>query len=402
MVLDSTVFYAEMGGQLGDQGSLTSGGQLWQIQDTRKAGDAWLHMLPIKGGSDTDEIPGLGQSVKLEVNLERRNAIQRHHTVTHLLHWALHEVVGKDVSQKGSYVGPEKLTFDFNSHPLTPEQVRDVEQLVNHRILENGSVSWQEVPYEEVQKRSDIMQFFGDKYGDKVRVVQIGGGRGNLDGYSMELCGGTHASATGEIGLFRIVAESAIAAGIRRIEACAGMEAYEKALHESKTLQAMASQLNTPLGELDRKIESILVQQKKQEKQLRLLSEKQASGMANQLKQTVINIPASGDLAECPLILANLGEVEGNTIQTTGDALKSGFDGVIVLVGKSGDSAVLLAITSKEWQKAYPAGKIIQTLAPLVDGRGGGKPAFARGGGKAPGKLEDLIKQAPALIANLA
>ena len=124
--------------------------------------------------------------------------------------------------------------------------------------------------------------------------------------------------------------------------------------------------------------------------------------MANQLKQTVINIPASGDLAECPLILANLGEVEGNTIQTTGDALKSGFDGVIVLVGKSGDSAVLLAITSKEWQKAYPAGKIIQTLAPLVDGRGGGKPAFARGGGKAPGKLEDLIKQAPALIANLA
>ena len=402
VVLDSTVFYAEMGGQLGDQGSLTSGGQLWQIQDTRKAGDAWLHMLPIKGGSDTDEIPGLGQSVKLEVNLERRNAIQRHHTVTHLLHWALHEVVGKDVSQKGSYVGPEKLTFDFNSHPLTPEQVRDVEQLVNHRILENGSVSWQEVPYEEVQKRSDIMQFFGDKYGDKVRVVQIGGGRGNLDGYSMELCGGTHASATGEIGLFRIVAESAIAAGIRRIEACAGMEAYEKALHESKTLQAMASQLNTPLGELDRKIESILVQQKKQEKQLRLLSEKQASGMANQLKQTVINIPASGDLAECPLILANLGEVEGNTIQTTGDALKSGFDGVIVLVGKSGDSAVLLAITSKEWQKAYPAGKIIQTLAPLVDGRGGGKPAFARGGGKAPGKLEDLIKQAPALIANLA
>ncbi|MBT7536587.1 MAG: alanine--tRNA ligase [Verrucomicrobia bacterium] len=402
VVLDSTVFYAEMGGQLGDQGSLTRGGQLWQIQDTRKAGDAWLHMLPIKDGSDTDEIPGLGQSVMLEVNLERRNAIQRHHTVTHLLHWALHEVVGKDVSQKGSYVGPEKLTFDFNSQPLTPEQVRDVEQLVNQRILENGSVSWQEVPYEEVQKRSDIMQFFGDKYGDKVRVVQIGGGRGNLDGYSMELCGGTHASATGEIGLFRIVAESAIAAGIRRIEACAGMEAYQRALHESKTLQAMASQLNTPLGELDRKIESILVQQKQQEKELRLLREKQASGTANQLKQTAINIPASGDLAECPLILANLGEVEGNTIQTTGDALKSGFDGVIVLVGKSGDSAVLLAITSKEWQKAYPAGKIIQTLAPLVDGRGGGKPAFARGGGKAPGNLEDLIKQAPALIANLS
>jgi alanyl-tRNA synthetase len=401
VVLDATVFYAEMGGQLGDQGSLTGGGQFWRIQDTRKAGDAWLHMLPLNAESNADEIPTVGQSVTVELNLDRRNAIQRHHTVTHLLHWALHEVVGKDVSQKGSYVGPEKLTFDFNSQPLSRDQVRDVEKLVNERILENAGVFWQEVPHSEVQNRPDIMQFFGDKYGDKVRVVQIGGGRGSLNGYSMELCGGTHTSATGEIGLFRIVAESAIAAGIRRIEACAGMEAYEKSLHESQSLHSIASQLNTPLGELDRKIESILAQQKQQEKQLRLLREKQASGMADQLTQSAIKLPTTGDFGECPLILANLGEVEGNTIQTIGDALKSGFDGVILLVGKSGDSAVLLALTSKEWQKAYPAGKIIQILAPLVDGKGGGKPAFARGGGKAPEKLDELINQAPALIAQI-
>ncbi len=402
VVLDSTVFYAEMGGQVGDQGSMACGRQLWQIHDTRKAGDAWLHLLPLKAENNPAEIPSVGKTVSLEVNLNRRNAIQRHHTVTHLLHWALHEVVGKEVSQKGSFVGPDKLTFDFNSQPLSPAQVRDVERLVNERILENAGVSWQEVPYSEVQERSDIMQFFGDKYGDKVRVVQIGGGQGNLDGYSMELCGGTHTRATGEIGLFRITAESAIAAGIRRIEACAGMEAYARASQESHSLHSLAGQLNTPLGELDRKIESILSQQKQQEKQLRLLREKQASGMADELRKNAIHLPASGDLAECPLILANLGEIEGNTIQTTGDALKSGFDGLIVLVGKSGDSAVLLAISGKAWQKAYPAGKIIQTLAPLVDGKGGGKPAFARGGGKAPDKLEDLIKQAPAMIANLA
>ncbi len=401
VVLDSTVFYAEMGGQVGDRGLIRGGGQFWNIQDTRKAGDAWLHLLPLKGDVSAGDIPQAGQSVTLEIDLDRRHAIQRHHTVTHLLHWALHEVVGKDVSQKGSYVGPEKLTFDFNSRPLSKEQVRDVEKLVNERIIENASVSWQEVPYDEVTSREDIMQFFGDKYGDKVRVVQIGGERGGLNGYSMELCGGTHTQATGEIGLFRIVAESAIAAGIRRIEACAGMEAYGNALSESQSLHAIAAQLNTPLGELDRKIESLLSHQKQLEKQLRGLQEQQASGLADRLKNSAIRLPAAGDVGECPFILANLGEVEGNAIQTTGDALKSEFDGVIVLVGKSGDSAVLLALSGKAWQKTYPAGKIIQTLAPLVDGKGGGKPAFARGGGKSPDKLDDLIQQAPGLISGL-
>ena len=141
----------------------------------------------------------------------------------------MHEVVSRDASQKGSFVGPDKLTFDFNSAPLTPAQVADIEKLVNERILENAGVTWTEVPYAEVKSRKDVMQFFGDKYGDIVRVVQIGGGAGELNGYSMELCGGTHTRATGEIGLFRIVGESAIAAGVRRIEAVAGLDAYDKA-----------------------------------------------------------------------------------------------------------------------------------------------------------------------------
>src|SRR5205807_3941205 len=144
-------------------------------------------------------------------------------------HWALHEVVSKEASQKGSYVGPEKLTFDFNCAPLTRQQVLDVEKLVNERIVENAGVSWIEVPYSEVKGRKNVMQFFGDKYGDQVRVVQIGGKAGELNGYSMELCGGTHTRATGEIGLFRSVAESAIAAGGGRLGALGGVGVWKKA-----------------------------------------------------------------------------------------------------------------------------------------------------------------------------
>jgi len=179
--------------------------------------------------------------VTLKVDKSRRNAIERHHTVTHLLHWALHEVVSKDASQKGSFVGPDKLTFDFNSAPLTASQIADIEKLVNERIVENAGVSWTEIPFADVKSRKDVMQFFGDKYGDVVRVVQIGGGAGALDGYSMELCGGTHTRATGEIGLFCVVGESAIAAGVRRIEAIAGLEAYRKAADEAQLIKTLAA-----------------------------------------------------------------------------------------------------------------------------------------------------------------
>src|SRR5205823_3014321 len=156
---------------------------------------------------------------------------------THVLHWALHEKVSKEAVQKGSYVGPEKLTFDFSSAALTAQQKREVERLVNEKIAENAAVSWTEIPYAEAKKRSDIQQFFGDKYGETVRVVQIGGEPQQLDGYSMELCGGTHVRATGDIGSFRIVREEAIAAGIRRIEAVAGEAAKNWAQEEAARQQ---------------------------------------------------------------------------------------------------------------------------------------------------------------------
>jgi alanyl-tRNA synthetase len=198
VILDRTPCYAEMGGQIGDTAEITGGGQLWRVANTQKSGNIWLHLL------DSNDAPNAGDEVHISVNAARRAAIQRHHTVTHLLHWALHEVVSPEATQKGSSVSPEKLTFDFNSAALTTQQVRDIEKLVNERILENALVTWTEVPYAEVRGRSDIMQFFGDKSGDTVRVVQIGGS-GKLDGYSMELCAGTHTRATGEIGLFRIL-----------------------------------------------------------------------------------------------------------------------------------------------------------------------------------------------------
>src|SRR2546421_4436891 len=224
IVFDQTPFYAEMGGQVGDRGVLhvpghdrTEVGQL-RVIDTQKRGNVFVHRAALVEG----RAPEPGEAVRISVDADRRRAIQGHHTVTHLLHWALHEVVSRDASQKGSYVGPDKLTFDFSSAPLTNQQVRDVEKLVNEKIAENASVSWTEIPYGEAKQRKDIIQFFGEKYGDTVRVLQIGGTPRALNGYSMELCGGTHVRSTSEIGPFRIVKEEAIAAGIRRIEAVAG------------------------------------------------------------------------------------------------------------------------------------------------------------------------------------
>src|SRR3954471_5745670 len=224
ILLDRTPLYAEMGGQVGDHGLLhvpghdrTEVGQL-TIADTQKRGAAFVHISTLREG----RAPEPGEAVRVSVDVARRNPIQRHHSVTHLLHWALHEVVSKEAVQKGSYVGAEKLTFDFSSTALTSQQIRDVERLVNERITADAPVSWTEIPYAEAKQRSDIQQFFGDKYGELVRVVQIGGKPNELNGYSMELCGGTHVRNTGDIRFFKIVSEGAIAAGIRRIEAVAG------------------------------------------------------------------------------------------------------------------------------------------------------------------------------------
>ncbi|HEY2083596.1 MAG TPA: alanine--tRNA ligase [Verrucomicrobiae bacterium] len=394
-VLNETPFYAQMGGQVEDWGIIRaphhgkSEDACFKVFDVQKKGDVFIHLARLVKGI----VPNLGETVEVEVDANRRNAIQRHHTVTHLLHWALHEVVSKEASQKGSFVGPDKLTFDFNSAALTPEQIADIEKLVNERILENAGVSWTEVPYADIKGRKDVMQFFGEKYGDTVRVVQIGGHAQKLDGYSMELCGGTHTRATGEIGLFRIVGESAIAAGVRRIEAVAGLEAYRRATDEVSLIKTLAGKVNSPVHELDKKIEALLAHQKELEKQVKSAQQREASNAASRLLeeiQTVNGVPA---------IIHNLGGVDGDFLQAVTDSLKGRFKGVIVLGGgPSRDSVALVAAVTSEYTAKIQAGKIIQQIAPIVGGKGGGKPDNARGGGKDASKLDEALAKAKSLI----
>ncbi|RBP45263.1 alanyl-tRNA synthetase [Roseimicrobium gellanilyticum] len=386
VVLDHSTAYAEMGGQVGDSAVLIHGANSWRVSNTQKSGNTWLHFV------EGDEAPVEGSKVELEVDKVRRDAIERHHTVTHLLHWALHEVVSKEATQKGSFVGPDKLTFDFNNAALTPQQVRDVEKLVNERIVENSHVSWQEVPYSEVKARPEIMQFFGDKYGDTVRVVQIGGQPRALNGYSMELCGGTHTRATGEIGLFRIVGEGAVAAGVRRIEATAGLTAYEQSLQDSLRIAALAQQLGTPIADLEKRIDGLISQQKDLEKQLKALQQKQAAAAANELLGKATT-GASG----VPLIAAQVAGT-GDELQGLAEALKGRFQGVVALVGAAGDQVALVASVSPEHTKAIQAGKIIQTIAPIVGGKGGGRPDFARGAGKDASKIADALAKVKELV----
>jgi alanyl-tRNA synthetase len=323
---------------------------------------------------------------------ERRAAIQRHHTVTHLLHWALHEVVSREASQKGSFVGPDKLTFDFNSAPLTPQQVADVEQLVNERIVENAPVSWVEVKHEHLQDRADVMQFFGDKYGEWVRVVQIGGRPAALDGYSMELCGGTHTRATGEIGLFRIVGESAIAAGVRRIEAVAGLEAYQVAHDQLQLIRTLAGKINSPVHELEKKVELLLAHQKELEKSLKTAIQRNAAQTASWL------LTRAETVNGVPLITQGFPEADAEYLQAVADALKGRFAGVVVVGGAAGGAVALVASVSPEFTKQAPAGKIIQQIAPVVGGKGGGKPDNARGGGKDAAKLDAALAKVKTLL----
>ena len=385
VILDRTPCYAEMGGQVGDTAEITRGGQLWRVANTQKTGNTWLHLL------DSADAPNVGDEVQISVNATRRAAIQRHHTVTHLLHWALHEVVSPEATQKGSSVSPEKLTFDFNSAALTAQQVREIENLVNERILENTSVSWSEVPYAEVRGRADIMQFFGDKYGETVRVVQVGG-TGNLDGYSMELCAGTHTRATGEIGLFRILAESAIAAGVRRIEAIAGLEASALASQETQRLHEIARLLNSPAAEIEKKLEALLAHQKELEKALKAARSKEAAASAKDLAAK------TESLGGIPFLSANLGAVDGDYLQAVLDALKPNFEGVTVLAGSANNAVSLAASVSPAFTSKIQAGKIIQSIAPIVGGKGGGKPDMARGGGKDTTQIPEALAAAQALL----
>jgi alanyl-tRNA synthetase len=417
VVLDRTPCYAEMGGQVGDHGLLhvpghdrTEVGQL-RVTDTQRRGDFFIHRATLADGRP----PEPGEAVRISVDADRRNAIQRHHTVTHLLHWALHEIVSRDAAQKGSYVGPDKLTFDFSSAALTSQQRRDVEELVNEKIAENSPVSWTEIPYADAKKRTDIQQFFGDKYGDTVRVVQIGGDPKSLTGYSMELCGGTHVCATGEIGWFHIVSEFAIAAGIRRIEAVAGdavndwakqeaarqQEKFEMLSRKKPGLAALLafaneSKADAMLAKIDIRaahLEKLEAEVRQWEKQNTKTAEAELRSRAEAIAKEL-----AASHAEKNSCVSEVPNGDGKLLQAVVDALKTKFSGPIFLAGAANGRVELIAAVPKELTPKFQANKIIQEIAPIVGGKGGGRPDNARGAGKAVAKIGDALARACDLI----
>ena len=382
VILDKSPCYAEMGGQVGDAAIITQGGRQWRVVDTQKSGQTWLHFV------EGEETPETGAEIEITVDQARRDAIQRHHTVTHVLHWALHEVVSKEASQKGSAVDPTKLTFDFNGQALTPGQLIDIERLVNERILANDAVSWSEVKYANVKGRPDIMQFFGDKYGESVRVVQVGGKATALDGWSMELCAGTHVRHLGEIGLFRISGENAIAAGVRRIEAVAGLAAYERARAEAELLKALSTSSSTPSPDLIKRFEALIEQGAALEKKLKSYRDKESAILADSLAAK------AADRAGFKYVIAQVSVENPNDLRELGAKVagKVGPTAVVVLAAAFGDKVSLVANCGPDAVKAgKAAGKIVTDACGKLGGKGGGKPDAAMGGGTDVSKVAEAL-----------
>jgi alanyl-tRNA synthetase len=369
VILDKTPFYAEMGGQVGDTGLIGSA----KVLDTQKQGNVFVH----RSAAPLEK----GQKVRAAVDVPRRSNIQRHHTVTHLFHWALHEVVSREARQKGSLVAPDRLRFDFN-HPehLSDQQIADIEKLVNERIKENAAVYWFELPYADVRGKPNIMQFFGDKYGDVVRIVQIGGHDKALDGYSMELCGGTHTKTTGELGLFKIMRESAVAAGIRRIEAVCGQFATEFIAKQGEQEKAEAEKAKARERE------------KELAKQRQAAMQSQAPAIAEQLltKQ------------QGKLLVGNLAEATPDLLRAVVDVLKTKVtSGVVVLGGAAeGKVSLICYVTPDLVKQGKHAGKIVGELAKICGGGGGGKPDTAQAGGKQPEKLAEALSAVPRIVGS--
>jgi alanyl-tRNA synthetase len=375
IILDKTPCYAEMGGQSGDQASLVFANGKMKITDTQRQGELIVHAAELIEG----RAPEIGETVRVSVDGSRRADIQRHHTATHLFHWALHEVVSKESRQRGSLVAPERMRFDFNSpEKLSDEQIAQIEKLVNDRIKANEPVYWTEVPFTEVQKQPAIQQFFGEKYGDTVRVLQLGGHKGKFDGFSMELCGGCHVRNTGDIGLFKVMRESAIAAGIRRIEAVCGKYA-EQFIEEQKAAGAAEAE-----------------RAKEVERQKQLAKQRQAEMQA---KAPAIADELLGKIKD-GLLIENMGEADAELLSAVMDALQPKLTSAVVILGGVSDGKVALvcAVTPDLVKAGKNAGKIIGAIAKQCGGGGGGKPDRAQAGGKLPEKLEDALAGARELV----
>ena len=375
LVFNHTPFYAEMGGQVGDTGAIEFDGAHFDVIDTIKDDHGrFLH----KVSGDLASIAN-GIEANLIVDHDRRRSIERHHSATHVLHWALRKVLGTHVRQAGSYVDSERLRFDFaHFEAIKPEELAEIEKLCNEHLLDNSKVRWFETPFD--QKPNDVIAFFGEKYGDVVRVVDIGG-------FSKELCGGTHVRATGEIGLIKISSESAIAAGTRRIEAIVGNSLYSH-INDIEQLIAIASQsLSTAPADLVKKIDSLLARNSELEKQLKKFQQKASGSLADDLVKTATESDG------LKIVKAKVQAADPNALRQLGaNVLGKLGEGIVVLGAKvKGKASVVVFCSKGAIGAGHKAGDIVRELTIKLDGKGGGKPDFAMGGGSNVAKLEEVI-----------
>ncbi len=430
VITDKTVFYAEMGGQSGDTGTLND----IPVTGVQQIGKARALIIQKSEINNHQSSIKPGDQVTLKLDTTRRRPIEAHHTATHLLHWALHEVVSKDAAQQGSSVDEYRLRFDFNSGAVTSAQLSEMEEMVNGAIKQGLTVSWTEVKHADIKHRTDIMQFFGDKYGDTVRVVQIGGGAHQLDGPSMELCGGTHVRNTSEIGLFKIKSEGAIASGVRRIEAACGESAWEY-IRESiekwdSELKAAAEKLkaaNEKLAELGEEIITVnefphimgaMLVERADISQinatyahgLRTLEETKEAAIEAEKRIKKIQSAQAASLADEALAdliakgesIIALFESDASLLQELQNGLKKkNFGGAALLIVDDGEKLHLATHCGADALAAgLKAGDLLRDLAAMAGGKGGGKPDQARGAAPDRSKLEEIKAAANQLFKN--
>jgi alanyl-tRNA synthetase len=383
VVLDTTPFYAESGGQVGDVGVLATSSATFEVGDTQKVqADVFGHHGKMVTGALR-----VGDSVKASVNLDLRRRTMRHHSVTHLMHKALREVLGSHVQQKGSLVDADKTRFDFaHNAPMTSNEIAQIEAIVNAEIIRNEATSANVMALEAAQK-TGAMMLFGEKYGDEVRVLEIGS--------SKELCGGTHVGRTGDIGLFKIVAEGGVAAGVRRVEAVAGSVAFDYVQQMGRSIGAAAALLKAQPSELEAKIGQTLDHVKSLEKQLAQLKSKLAASAGDEL------LGHAKDVNGTKVLSAKLEGVDAKGLRETMDQLKSKLkSGVIVLAVVEGDKVQIAAGVTADLVTKFRAGELVNHVAQQVGGKGGGKPDMAMAGGTNPAAIGAALESVAAWVSS--
>lgn len=374
IILEQTPFYGESGGQVGDTGTLSANSAIFHVEDTQKSGDTIIHIGRMKSGALSCD-----ETITASIDEKRRQAIRLNHSATHLLHAALRNILGTHVQQKGSLVSPAYLRFDFShAERLTPEQLTEIEQWVNAQIRLNHPVAANEMSMDEALE-TGALALFGEKYGEQVRVIQMGGA-------SVELCGGTHVQYSGDIGLFRITAESGVAAGVRRIEAVTGEEALTKTLHESQQLQELAALLKANQKHLPDKVRQLVEQNRQLEKALEQFKAKVASQAGNDLVQHAITIQ------NVKVLACRLENADSKSLRETTDQLKNKLRSGIVVLGVADEGKVrLIAGVTEDLTQQIKAGELINHVARQVGGKGGGRADMAQAGGDDPEKLDEAL-----------